>query len=69
MKLIMRPILERKFEVKENWNEKFEKSGDNLIIIRYSDIYNILFVSLLNYLSRNITKLLIETNLLWENEA
>jgi len=59
----MRPILERKFEVKGNL-EKIEKSGNNLTIIAYSEFYNKLFISLHNYLSRNITKLLIETNLL-----
>ena len=52
----------------ESW-WKMERSGNNLIITRYSDFYNILFISLHNYLSRNATKLLIETNLLWENEA
>jgi len=48
---------------------KIEKSWNNLIIIRYSDFYNILFISLHSYLLRNMTKLLIETNLLGENEA
>jgi len=42
---------------------KIERSGNNFIIIRDSDFYNILIISLLNYSSRNITKLLIETNL------
>ena len=50
-------------------NEKLKEKGNNLIIIRYSDFYNLLFISLLNYLSRNNTNLLIETNLLCENEA
>jgi len=63
-------IFERKFEVKGNLKmKKIERSGNNLIIIRYSDIYNVLFISLHNYLSRNITNLLIETNLLGENDA
>ena len=48
---------------------KIERSGNNLIIIRYSDFYNILFITLHNYSSSNITKLIIETNLLCENEA
>jgi len=48
---------------------KMERSGNNLIIIGYSDIYNLLFKTLYNYLSRNITQLLIKTNLLGENEA
>jgi len=41
----MRPILERKFEVKGKLKLKFERSGNNLIIIRDSDFYNILFIS------------------------
>jgi len=64
LKLVMKPILERKFEVKGKMEKKYERRSNNLIIIRFPDIYNILFISLYNYLSRNITKLLIETNLL-----
>jgi len=58
---------------KEVWgerkNEKFERSGNNMIIIKSSDFYYLLFISLHNCLSRNITNLLIENNLLWENAA
>ena len=54
---------------RKNWNGKLERSGNNSIIIRYSDFYNILFITLHNILSRYITNILIETNLLWENEA
>jgi len=65
----MRPILEKKFEVKGKRKWKIERSGNNLIIVKYSNFYNLSFISLQSYLSRNITNLLIETNLLWENEA
>jgi len=68
IKLNVIPILERKFEVKgklKNENlKKVEITGNNLVIIWSSDFYNILFISLLNYLSRNITKLIIDLNLL-----
>jgi len=60
----MKPILERKFEEKGKMKMKIERSGYNLIIITFSDPYVILITSLLNCLSRNITNLLIETNLL-----
>ena len=50
-------------------NEKLERSWNNLINIIYSDFYNILSISLYNHLIRNISKLLIETDLPWENEA
>ena len=43
---------------------KNERSENNLIIIGYSDFYKILHISLYNYLSRNITRVLIKINLL-----
>jgi len=65
----MRPILERKFEVKVKLKWKIERSGNNLITIKYSDFYNLLFIYLYNYLPRNTIKQLIEINLLGENEV
>jgi len=44
--------------------KEVEITGDNSIIIRYSDFYNTLFIFLHNDLPMNTTKLLIETNLL-----
>jgi len=39
-----KPILEREFEVKGKIKRKSERSGNNLIIIRYSEFYNLLAI-------------------------
>ena len=39
-----KPILEREYEVKGKIKRKSERSGNNLIIIRYSEFYNLLAI-------------------------